>query len=161
MLNSIVEAIFYHAGYQPDKLCFGPTLYRALEAAEIFERDYNISVEVIDARSIVPFNYEVLIESVRKTGKCIIASDACQRGSFMNDIAQNLSCMAFDELDGPIVVVGARNWITPIYELERDFFPQADWFIDAFHEKIQPLKGYVPNHGFSTDEMIRRGKHGV
>ena len=53
-------------------LTIGATLYRALEAAKILEEKYGISVEVIDARSLVPFNYELVIESVKKTGKIIV-----------------------------------------------------------------------------------------
>ena len=157
----IGESDFKRRGSELTIMTFGPTLYRALEAAEIFENLYGISVEVIDARSIVPFDYETLIESVRKTGKCIIASDACQRGSFMNDIAANLSSMAFDWLDAPVQVLGARNWITPVYELEKEYFPQADWFVDIFHEMIQPISGYTPKRTFTVAEQIRRGKWGV
>jgi len=64
-------------------------------------------------------------------------------------------------LDAPPVVLGARNWITPVYELEASFFPQADWFLDAYHQKIQPLPGYTPKHSFSVTEMNRRNKLGV
>jgi 2-oxoisovalerate dehydrogenase E1 component len=149
------------AGSDLTILTFGPTLYKALKAAEIFEKDYGVSAEVIDARCIVPFNYEVLLESVKKTGKIILASEACQRGSILNDIAENLVMMAFDDLDAPPVVLGARNWITPVYELEKDFFPQPEWFLDAYHQKIQPLKGYTPIRTYNTAELIRRGKQGV
>ncbi len=51
--------------------------------------------------------------SVRKTGRCVLASDACERGSFLHTMASNISQMAFDSLDAPVAVVGARNWITP------------------------------------------------
>ena len=60
-------------------LTIGATLYRALEAAEILEKQYGLSAEIIDARSIVPFNYEKVIESVKKTGKILLTSDACER----------------------------------------------------------------------------------
>lgn len=142
-------------------LTVGVTLYRALEAAEIFEKEYGISVEVIDARSIVPFNYDKVIESVQKTGKIMIASDACQRGSIINDMAQNINMAAFDYLDAPTVVIGARNWVTPVYELEKEYFPQAEWFIDAYHQRIKPLNGYTPTYTFNVNEDLRRGKAGV
>ncbi len=141
----------------------GVTLYKALEAAKILEEKYGISAEVIDARSLVPFNYEKVLESVKKTGKVVLASDACQRGSFLNDIAQNISEMAFDYLDAPPVVVGARNWITPAYEFDADFFPQTSWFLDAINEKIMPLPGHVatPNVNFTVNEQLRKAKKGV
>ena len=142
-------------------LTIGVTLYRALEAAERFEKEFDISVEVIDARSIVPFHYEKVIESVKKTGKIMVASDACQRGSMINDMAQNITMAAFDSLDAPVVVLGARNWITPVYELEKEYFPQAEWFIDAYHQRIKPLDGYIPMHTFNVNEDLRRGKYGV
>ncbi len=142
-------------------LTVGATLYRALDAAKELEEKYGLSAEVIDARTIVPFNYEKVLESVKKTGRILLASDACERGSHLKDIAQTISELAFDYLDAPPVVVGAKNWITPAYELENHFFPQADWIIDAIHEKILPLKGHVAKNNFTTNEQIRINKFGV
>ena len=142
-------------------LTIGVTLYRALEAAERFEKEFGISVEVIDARSIVPFNYDKVIASVKKTGKIMVASDACQRNSVINDFAEHITSMAFDYLDAPVITLGARNWITPIYELEKEFFPQAEWFLDAYHQRIKPLPGYTPSYTFNTAEESRRAKLGV
>ena len=142
-------------------LTIGATLYRALDAAKILEEKYNMSAEVIDARSLVPFNYELVIESVKKTGKLVLSSDATTRGSFLNDLARNITELAFDYLDAPPVVVGSRNWITPAYELEDAFFPQADWIIDAIHEKIIPLPNHIPLRNFTDAEQIRRAKYGI
>ena len=142
-------------------LTIGATLYRALDAAKILEEKYGLSAEVIDARSLVPFNYEKVIESVKKTGRILLASDACERGSHLKDIAQTISELAFDYLDAPPVVIGSRNWITPAHELETFFCPQPDWFIDAIHEKILPLKGHVSKNNFTCGEQIRRNKLGV
>ncbi|MCF8226194.1 MAG: dehydrogenase [Bacteroidales bacterium] len=142
-------------------LTVGATLYRVMEATEILSEKYNMSAEVIDARSLVPFNYEPVIESVKKTGKMLITGDASSRGSFLNDFASNITALAFDHLDAPPVVVGSRNWITPAYELENEFFPQPSWIIDAIHEKIVPLKGHKPVGNFTDAEQIRRGKLGV
>ena len=71
--------------------------------------------------------------------------------------------MAFDYLDAPPVIVGAKNWITPAYEFDADFFPQATWFLDAINEKIMPLKGHVntPNVNYTNEERIRIAKKGV
>ncbi|MCM8899634.1 dehydrogenase [Caldicoprobacter algeriensis] len=142
-------------------LTVGAMLYRALEAAKILENKYGMSAEVIDARSIVPFNYEKVIESVKKTGKIVITGDACERASYLKDFAENITELAFDYLDAPPVVVGARNWITPAHELERFFFPQPDWIIDAIHEKIVPLKGHVVGNNFTVNEQLRRNRLGV
>lgn len=160
---AIGEPDIKKAGSDITILTIGATLYKAIEAAKILEEKYGISAEVIDARSTVPFNYEKVIESVKKTGKIVLASDACQRGSFLNDIAQNISEMAFDYLDAPPVVVGAKNWITPAFEFDADFFPQATWFLDAINEKIMPLPGHVntPNVNFTVAEQMRKAKKGV
>lgn len=142
-------------------LTIGATLYRALEAAQILDEKYAISAEVIDARSLVPFNYEPVIESVKKTGRLIVSGDANSRGSYLNDFARNITELAFDYLDAPPVVVGSRNWIVPAHELEDAFFPQAAWFLDAINEKIIPLSDYIPGTNFTSLEQLRRAKAGI
>jgi len=142
-------------------LTIGATLYRAMEAAEQLEEKYGMSAEIIDARSLVPFNYDIVLESLKKTGRILLVSDASERGSYLKDIAQNITEMGFDDLDAPPVVVGSRNWITPAYELEDYFFPQASWILDALHEKILPLEGHVTTNNFSAAEQNRRSKLGV
>jgi 2-oxoisovalerate dehydrogenase E1 component len=142
-------------------LTIGAVLYRALEAANVLEEKYGISAEVIDARSIVPFNYEKVIESVKKTGKIIIVGDACERGSVMRDMASNITELAFDYLDAPPVAYGSRNWITPCYELEQYFFPQVSGIIDIIHEKLMPIPGHVAKLNLSDIEKIDRSKKGV
>ncbi|HXF62723.1 MAG TPA: thiamine pyrophosphate-dependent enzyme [Caldilineaceae bacterium] len=139
----------------------GATLYRALEAAELLQERYGVSAEVIDARFINPLNYEKIVESVKKTGKVVLASDACERGSFLHTMASNISQLAFDYLDGPVVVVGARNWITPAAELEEAFFPQKEWIVDAIHERLLPLPGHQPATRQATSEILARNRRGV
>ena len=90
-----------------------------------------------------------------------MASDACERGSHLNDFASNISDLAFDYLDAPPVVVGARNWITPAHELEHFFFPQPEWIVDAIHEKILPLDGHLPRTNFTGVEQLRLHRLGV
>lgn len=142
-------------------LSIGATLYRALEAADILQTQYNVSAEVIDARSLVPFNYEKVIESVRKTGRIVITGDACERTSFMRNLASNITELAFNYLDAPPTVVGAKNWITPAHELEECFFPQPGWIVDAIHERILPLPGHVCSHNCTELEQIRENKRGI
>ena len=143
-------------------LTIGATLYRAVEAADMLKEKYNLSADVINLHSIVPLDYAPILESVKKTGRVVLASDACTRGSILNDIARNIAELAFDDLDAPPVVVGAQNWITPPYEFEDAFFPQAEWILDAIHEKIVPLPGHVPGvSNFNPVEQLRRAKEGV
>jgi 2-oxoisovalerate dehydrogenase E1 component len=139
----------------------GATLFRAIDAAEVLQSKYGISAEVIDLRYINPLKYDVLVASLKKTGKMVMSSDACDRGSFMHTIASHLTQIAFDELDAPIAVVGSRNWITPAYELESDFFPQKEWILDTIHERILPLAGHVCVTNQTSGEMLRRNKLGV
>ena len=142
-------------------LSIGSTLYRAVKAADMLKEKYGLEAELIDARSINPFNYEKVIESVKKTGRILLTSDACERGSYLNDMARVISEQAFDYLDAPPVVVGARNWITPAHEIEDFFFPQPEWMLDAINEKILPLPGHVATANFTAGEQLRREKAGV
>ncbi|MFZ0530938.1 MAG: thiamine pyrophosphate-dependent enzyme [Propionicimonas sp.] len=139
----------------------GATLYRALEAADILAEKYGISAEVIDLRYVAPLDYTTVVESVKKTGRLVLASDAVARGSFLQTVATDLTNLAFDALDAPVVVVGARNHITPAPELEDLFFPQPEWIVDAIHERILPLPGHVPTANFTDGDLIRRTKLGV
>jgi 2-oxoisovalerate dehydrogenase E1 component len=115
----------------------------------------------MDARFIAPLNVERIAESVAKTGKLLLASDACERNSFLHTIASQVSQIAFDELDGPPVVVGSRNWITPAVELEPEFFPQKEWIIDALHERLLPLPGHEVTTVQSGADLARRYREGV
>ncbi len=149
------------AGKDLTILTIGATLYRALDAAKQLEEKWGLSCEVIDARSIVPFNYAKVIESVKKTRKILLASDACERGSALQTMAAKITQFAFDELDAPPLVVGARNWITPADEVEDAFFPFAVDIIDAVHEHLLPLKGYTTTRDCSNADLLRRSAAGV
>ena len=142
-------------------LSAGATLYRAMEAADRLEKEFGISTEVIDARSLVPFHYEKVVESVKKTGFIILTSDAVTRGNILNDMAENISRLAFDYLDAPPIVVGARNWITPAFEYDHEYAPQPEWYIDAIHENFFPLKGYETTANLTNVELMRRSRLGV
>jgi 2-oxoisovalerate dehydrogenase E1 component len=142
-------------------ITLGATLYRALEAADVLARVHGMEAEVIDARFLNPLDYAPLIESARKTGRVVLASDACERGSFLHTMATRISRTAFDALDAPVVVLGARNWITPPAEMEEDFFPQAAWFLDAIHEAIVPLEGHVVTTEQDDETQLLRDRAGV
>ncbi len=139
----------------------GAVLYRALEAADELADKHGIAAEVIDARFINPLNYEKIVESVEKTGSVVLVSDACERGSFLHTMASNISQLAFNHLDGPVAVVGARNWITPPAELEEAFFPQKEWILDTIHERILPLTNHKVCTMQSVEEIVRRNQLGI
>ena len=120
-----------------------------------------MSAEVIDARFINPLDIEPIVESVKKTGRLVLASDAVERSSFLYSIAGTVGRVAFDYLDAPPVVVGSRNWITPAVELEDAFFPQAEWILDAIHEQIVPLPGHTVTTVQTNGELLKRYRGGV
>ncbi len=139
----------------------GATLYRAMDAAKKLEEKYGVSCEVWDLRSLNPLNYQPIVESVKKTGNLLLASDACERGSFMHTVASNVTALAFDYLDAPVVVVGSKNWITPAAEQEDSFFPQDFWIMDAVHQRIRALPGYEAQGNFTDGEIVRINSKGV
>ena len=142
-------------------LTIGAVLYRAMDAAKELSEKYGMEADVINLHSLVPLDYTKIIESVKKTGKVVLVSDACARGCFMNDVAKNIMELCFDDLDAPPVVIGAKNWITPPYEFDEFFFPQASWIIDAINDKLVPLEGRVSTTGCTEAEALRRAKEGV
>jgi 2-oxoisovalerate dehydrogenase E1 component len=142
-------------------LTIGATLYRALEAAERLEKEYGLSAELIDARSLVPFDYQPVLESVRKTGRILLSADACERGSHLNTLAAAIGELAFDDLDAPVAILGARNWITPAAEMEDVFFPTVDGILDAVNDHLVPLPGRRPAAGADHAELLRRHRLGI
>jgi 2-oxoisovalerate dehydrogenase E1 component len=142
-------------------LTIGATLYRALEAAERLEKEYGLSAELIDARSLVPFDYQPVLESVKKTGRILLSADACERGSHLNTLATAIGELAFDDLDAPVAILGARNWITPAAELEDMFFPTVDGILDAVNDHLVPLPGRRPAAGADHAEVLRRHRLGI
>ena len=155
------KADIKRAGNDITILTFGAVLYRALKAADELKAKYGVEAEIIDARSIVPFDYDCVLESVKKTGKLVVVTDACERGSFASEVARQITEMAFDELDAPPVVVASKNWITPAFELEESFFPQPSWIIDAIDAKILPLKGHVRTTNQTLNQKLINERKGV
>jgi 2-oxoisovalerate dehydrogenase E1 component len=149
------------AGTDVTIITIGATLYTAVDAAKALKERYGISAELVDLRTLTPLDYSVIIESVKKTGRVVLASDACQRGSYLNDVAANITELAFDYLDAPPAVVGSRNWITPAHELEKAFFPQPEWIVDTIHEKLLPLKGHTVRTNCTEIEKLRLHKKGI
>jgi 2-oxoisovalerate dehydrogenase E1 component len=158
---AIGEPDIKQAGDDLTIVTVGATLYRALEAAKTLKSEYGLSAEIIDARSIVPFDYTLVLESVKKTGRILLCSDACERGSVLQTMAAKIAHLAFHDLDAPPVVVGARNWITPPDEVEDAFFPFPVDILDAIHQFIEPLPGYNVARVSDAADLIRRSREGV
>ena len=104
---------------------------RGLSAAEKLAAE-GISVEVIDPRTLVPLDIETIVNSVKKTGRVVIAHEAVARGGIAGEIAMQIMENAFDYLDAPIVRVAGRNVPIPYnLKLERAAVPQEDDIIAA------------------------------
>ena len=142
-------------------LTIGPSLYHALEAAAELKGKWNLEAEVIDARTLIPFDYGTVLESVKKTGRIVIVGDACERGGYVKTLSSNVTELAFRHLKSPPAALGSHNWVTPCQELERFFFPQKDCILGAIHERIMPLKGYVPAFDMTPCEKLRLETMGI
>ncbi len=113
-------------------VAWGPAVLDALAAADTLQAAHGISAEVIDLRSLVPLDIETVLASVRKTGRCVVASQAVLVGSFVNEVVARIQLEAFDFLDGPVGRIGAANGISPQAEgLEKAFLPNADDIVHA------------------------------
>jgi 2-oxoisovalerate dehydrogenase E1 component len=121
-------------------LTIGPSLYPALAAAEQLQKDYDVSAEVIDARSLVPFDYDVVLKSVKKTHRILLVTEASERGSFAMTLAANIGRFGFKDLEAAPRVLGAPNWIVPGAEMESTYFPQAGDIIDIVCGELIPEK---------------------
>ena len=142
-------------------LTIGPALYPALEAAAELSEKYGLEAEIIDARTLVPFDYETVIESVKKTNRIVILGDSCERGSYSKTLASNITEFAFDHLDAPPVSLGSHNWVSPCPELEKFFFPQKDTILDAIDARILKLNGHKPTYDMSDEEKLRCERLGI
>jgi 2-oxoisovalerate dehydrogenase E1 component len=105
---------------------WGPAVATCLDAAEKLAEDGK-SAEVIDLRSLVPLDIETVLSSVRKTGRCVVVSQAVHIGSYTAEIASTVQSEAFDYLDAPVGRVGAKNGIAPqSHVLEAAFLPNTE-----------------------------------
>ncbi|QKS72460.1 alpha-ketoacid dehydrogenase subunit beta [Paenalkalicoccus suaedae] len=107
-------------------------VHRALEAAEKLAAD-GIEVEVIDPRTLVPLDTETIIDSVKKTGRVVIAHEAVKRGGFGGEIAATIAeSDAFDFLDAPIRRLGAEAVPIPYNPtLEKATVPSVESIVEA------------------------------
>ena len=125
-LVEIGRARVAREGTDVSLVAWGPAVLDALAAAEVLQAEHDLSAEVIDLRSLVPLDMGAVLASVRKTGRCVVASQAVLMGSFVNEIVARVQAEAFDDLDGPVGRIGAANGISPQAQgLEEAFLPGA------------------------------------
>jgi pyruvate/2-oxoglutarate/acetoin dehydrogenase E1 component len=101
-------------------------VHESLEAAAILEKE-GISVEVIDPRTLVPFDNDTVINSVKKTGKVLIIHEAVKRGGIGGEICAILVEEAFNYLTCPIFRLAAPNIVIPYnYSLDKYCIPRVE-----------------------------------
>ena len=124
------EAIIRKPGKDLTIVSWGPAVKDAIKAASILESEAD--VEVIDLRTLVPLDINTVLDSVRKTGRCVVASQCISIGSFTGEIASQINETAFDYLDAPVIRVGAKDGIAPqSHILEAAFLPDANDIVEA------------------------------
>ncbi|MEO0362709.1 MAG: transketolase C-terminal domain-containing protein, partial [Pseudomonadota bacterium] len=91
-----------------------------------------IDVEVIDPRTLKPFDLDAVVASIRKTNRAVVVHEAPRFGGFGGEIAASISEAAFDWLDAPILRVGAPEMPVPYNDrLERAYVPDAARIAEA------------------------------
>ncbi len=126
------EAKVVREGSQISIIGYGLMVQYALEAAELLEGD-DISVEVVDIRTLRPLDGETILESVRKTGKAVVVYEDNRFGGYGAEIAAIIAEEAFDHLDGPVMRVTGPDvpGVPYAHTLEEWFMPNPDRIADA------------------------------
>jgi pyruvate dehydrogenase E1 component beta subunit len=111
-------------------LAHGAMVSVLLQAAELAAAE-DISLEVVDLRSIAPIDYAPILESVRKTGRLIVAQEAPGNVSVGSEIAATVAERAFYSLEAPVLRVSGFDVPFPPAKLEGVFLPDADRILEA------------------------------
>jgi acetoin:2,6-dichlorophenolindophenol oxidoreductase subunit beta len=115
----------------------GRLVHESLKAAAEAEKE-GISVEVIDPRTLQPLDEEALVESVKKTNRCVTAHEAVVKMGFGAEVAAVIQYQAFDWLDAPIERVGAKFVPLPFAPVMEEFVvPHAQDVLDAIKRTVQ------------------------
>lgn len=112
-------------------ITYGAMVWTALEAAAELERE-GISFEIVDLRSLLPYDEAAVLASVRKCGKVILLHEDTRTGGMAGELAALIGEQAFEDLDGPIIRVTAPDTPVPFAPpLEEYFLPNAQKLMDA------------------------------
>jgi pyruvate dehydrogenase E1 component beta subunit len=128
------EAKIARAGGQVTVLAWSAMVHTALEAAaKGAERGYDL--EVIDLRTLIPFDQEAILASVRKTGRVVIVHEAPRTSGFGAELAATIAEKAILHLEAPILRVTGFDTPFP-YTLEHEYLPDADRILDAVERVV-------------------------
>jgi len=109
---------------------YGPMVSMLLQAAEVAAAE-GTSIEVVDLRSISPIDFEPLVESVRKTGRLVVAQEAPGFVSVGSEIAATVTERAFYSLEAPVLRVAGFDTPFPPAKLESAYLPDVDRILEA------------------------------
>lgn len=96
---------------------YGSQVFRALKAASILEQNDNLSVEVIDLRSLIPWDMECILQSAQKTGRVVVTCETPRTGSFGQTIAHEIQEQIFRHLAAPVRLVAAADTPVPFAKI--------------------------------------------
>jgi 2-oxoisovalerate dehydrogenase E1 component len=114
---------------------YGATVPRALQAAHKLHRDKGIDVEVIDLRTLSPYDWPTIAESVRKTNRCIVAHEDTKSWGYGAEIAARVGDELFHDLDAPVRRVAAMDTFVAYQPILEDaILPQPEDFYRAMVE---------------------------
>ncbi len=130
------QARIHREGSDVTVVATGRLVHEALEAAKQAEKD-GISVEVVDPRTLQPLDEQTIVDSVKKTTRCVTAHEAVTRGGFGAELAAVIQHGAFDWLDAPIERVGARFGPLPFAPaMEQWVVPHAADVLEAVRRTV-------------------------
>ncbi|MFT4232525.1 MAG: alpha-ketoacid dehydrogenase subunit beta [Leucobacter sp.] len=109
---------------------YGGMVTTLLQAAEVAQGE-GTSLEVVDLRSISPIDYGPLLDSVRKTGRLVVAQEAHGNASVGSEIAAHVAEQAFYSLQAPVLRVSGYDVPFPVARLEGLYLPDADRVLEA------------------------------
>jgi 2-oxoisovalerate dehydrogenase E1 component beta subunit len=131
LLVPLGKASVLREGADLSIISYASTVQLALAVADTMEAE-DVSVEVIDLRSLVPFDRETVLASVRKTGKALIVHEDNLTGGFGGEVAAVIAEEAFEQLDAPVRRVAALDTPIPFSPpLEREYLPLEEDILAA------------------------------
>ena len=129
------DAKVIREGSQVTLVSYGPMIPTALQAAEVAAAE-GTSIEVVDLRSMSPIDFGTIINSVKKTGRLVVASEASTSFSVSAEIAAKVAELAFYHLEAPVIRVGSFDVPYPPAKLEELFLPDADRILEAVDRSL-------------------------
>ena len=124
------SAATLRSGSDVTVVTYGPMVVTALQAAEVAATE-GINLEVIDIRSLSPIDFNHIVESVKRTGRLIVAHEAGTFVSMSSEIAAKIAELCFYHLEAPVIRVGGFDVPYPAAKLEELYLPDADRLMEA------------------------------